>query len=1050
MFDGRNNRTEYSYDNLNRVTRIAHAGNLQTETFTYDAVGNVRTYNDGAGGPVEQTYDELNHLKTRTDGAGNVTNFQYDGGGLLLERTEPKGLDYKTRYLYNKLGSLKHITDAKGGEWEFTYDPAQNLVSIKDALDRTVSYGYDSLNRLQTVTQPQPQQPLPLVTTYGYDANSNRNAVTDPQNHLTNISYDALDRVQSVTYSQSTGKGPRSYNYGYDPEGNITSVDETVSLDAPELVTRRYTRSYDQRDRLITATDPFKHTVTFDYDAANNVRSLTDAASNPIVYSYDALNRVQTVTLANQSATINYQWQADGLLKQVSYPSGMSRDYTYDAADRLTKITNHINTTESEEFTYTYDANANRATETRNQNGRLNRSITYNYDLLDRLTSANYTTLGNRPADPAPGQSASYTEGTRLNGFDYDKVGNRSLATVQDRTTTITLTTNNEGVTSESRQNADGSIVRTTGHFNDLNQLTRLSSDATGSVDTTYNYDRNGNLISASQNDQVISSFEYDCRDQLRRVLNGSSQEIGVYDYDFDRQRTGKTVGGVPLTYVYARDQVINEYGLNNQLVNRYDLSAGEVVRAQFSGEGERYYFSDGQGSVTSLAQLTQSPPASVTARYEYDAWGQSLASSGASYNSIGYTGQRFDGETGLMPLGNGERYYSPFTGSFIQQDSFTGMAMMAQSMNRYAYAMNNPLRFMDRSGHDPDAIQQWFRDTRKLLTDEGEHLGWWTNAYLNYALGMSQAGYSTIKGVYNFGAELVKTGADAITFQGAAIQGIELKDMQFSSNLARGVQADLVGGNYGKAAKDLAWGATIVGPVIDNVAGTLLDYGEGRIGIDDVNERLGEQEGNLVGALLLSAAMKQPSARVASESSTEIGTKLQRAVKPAAAAETAAADVGSELRAGTRAASATSAATEELIGPKMRVGPERQLNPAPFEAEVEAAVDSARSGTMFKLPAQNPFTGEGLVKIETKFDPTKPIAFQNNMTFKGIQGAPGNKVMVRYHSENPNAPSGSYSQSNPTTQINSVKPKLYMLPDGTWKPLSLMTDAEKAAAHYP
>jgi len=29
------------------------------------------------------------------------------------------------------------------------------------------------------------------------------------------------------------------------------------------------------------------------------------------------------------------------------------------------------------------------------------------------------------------------------------------------------------------------------------------------------------------------------------------------------------------------------------------------------------------------------------------------------------------DGETGLMPLGNGERYYAPGLGSFIQQDSF-------------------------------------------------------------------------------------------------------------------------------------------------------------------------------------------------------------------------------------------------------------------------------------------------------------------------------------------------------------------------------------------
>src|SRR4030095_8191218 len=114
------------------------------------------------------------------------------------------------------------------------------------------------------------------------------------------------------------------------------------------------------------------HTVTFDYDAANNITSLTDAANNPIGYSYDALNRVQTVSLSNQSATINYQWQADGLLKQVAYPAGMRRDYTYDAAGRVTNVNNHISGTESEEFAYTYDANANRTTETRRLNGQIN------------------------------------------------------------------------------------------------------------------------------------------------------------------------------------------------------------------------------------------------------------------------------------------------------------------------------------------------------------------------------------------------------------------------------------------------------------------------------------------------------------------------------------------------------------------------------------------------------------------------------------------------------------------------------------------------------
>ena len=43
------------------------------------------------------------------------------------------------------------------------------------------------------------------------------------------------------------------------------------------------------------------------------------------------------------------------------------------------------------------------------------------------------------------------------------------------------------------------------------------------------------------------------------------------------------------------------------------------------------------------------------------------------------------------MPLGNGERYYSPQLGSFIQQDSFTGILAEVQTFNRYSYAGGNP-----------------------------------------------------------------------------------------------------------------------------------------------------------------------------------------------------------------------------------------------------------------------------------------------------------------------------------------------------------------------
>src|SRR5258708_22436958 len=180
---------------------------------------------------------------------------------------------------------------------------------------------------------------------------------------------------------------------------------------------------------------------------------------------------------------------------------------------------------------------------------------------MDRLKNATYLTLGQRPANPPAGQSASYTEGTRAAGFDYDAVGNRTTSTAQDRTTTITLATDNDGVTTESRQINNGQLLTTTAQFDDLNRLTQLNSDAAGSMPTTYAYDRNGNLTSTTQNNQLLSSYEYDGRDQLRRVLNGANQELAGYDYDFEPHRPAKTIGAASLAYVYGRGPVGHGYG---------------------------------------------------------------------------------------------------------------------------------------------------------------------------------------------------------------------------------------------------------------------------------------------------------------------------------------------------------------------------------------------------------------------------------------------------------------------------------------------------------
>jgi RHS repeat-associated protein len=61
------------------------------------------------------------------------------------------------------------------------------------------------------------------------------------------------------------------------------------------------------------------------------------------------------------------------------------------------------------------------------------------------------------------------------------------------------------------------------------------------------------------------------------------------------------------------------------------------------------------------------------------------------------FTGQRYD-DTGLYHYG--ARYYDPEIGRFISPDTIIPNPASPQSFNRYSYCMNNPLKYVDPSGH--------------------------------------------------------------------------------------------------------------------------------------------------------------------------------------------------------------------------------------------------------------------------------------------------------------------------------------------------------------
>ena len=92
-----------------------------------------------------------------------------------------------------------------------------------------------------------------------------------------------------------------------------------------------------------------------------------------------------------------------------------------------------------------------------------------------------------------------------------------------------------------------------------------------------------------------------------------------------------------------------------------------------------------------------------------YKPWGEPRYSSGTTPTSFQYTGQRKDA-TGLYFYN--ARYYDPYLNRFLSPDTIVPDPTNPQSLNRYSYVLNNPLRYTDPSGHFPsfNGIGDWVK----------------------------------------------------------------------------------------------------------------------------------------------------------------------------------------------------------------------------------------------------------------------------------------------------------------------------------------------------
>jgi RHS repeat-associated protein len=621
--------------------------------YGYDAKGNQTSVTSMAGTPdavtATRTYTEdFNKLASVTDALGRQSTLTYDTKGNAIR--EQDGLGNHVDRIYNAAGQPVQLINALDKKIDLEY-AGFDLARVTDPLGRSVRLFTDSLGRVGSVTDAMGNR-----TVFEFDAVDRATRVSDASNHATDMGFDPSGNPISVTDSNGG-----QYEFAFDGRHAPTSSSdpllrtEVVEYDGRHNRIKRTDRkgqvtryAYDALERLVKTTYADGGTIAVSYDGANRPIQFVDSDNGTIALQYDARDGLVRVSTA--TGIVDYTYYANGLRKSMTVSGQPTLSYTYDDANRLTRMdqaAGDANRYVAQSLAFVYDA-AGRRTRISYLNGMTRNDV---YDDADKLVSIVF-----RHADGIVLGDLVYT---------YDLAGRRTATS--------------------------GSLARTTLPDALASVSVDISNRLLVAGGVNLAYDANGNLTGDG-----VHTFVWNARDQLVRIEDGAGGTVASFAYDALGRRRSKTVGGAIVGYVYDGANIVQELGGTGGANVRANYISGRTdeVFAQLSGtraKADIYtYLTDAQGSTIGLVDAA----GAKVVDYSYGPYGDTSADAIVS-NPFQFTGRENDG-TGLYYYR--ARYYSPKLARFISSDPIG----LGGGINPYAYVRGNPVKYVDPFGLAP------------------------------------------------------------------------------------------------------------------------------------------------------------------------------------------------------------------------------------------------------------------------------------------------------------------------------------------------------------
>ena len=666
------NTTRYEHDAEGRLTAVIlppveHPGTAQMVhpryEYEYDQYGNNTIIRDN----VHMTDPSDPSTIDRT--AARETTFTYDFQGRKTSRTLPEG--QTEEFFYNDRGQRIRTVDFEDRVTVFEHDnragaggrlAAKHFFENEAAWDggngtpdQTISYTYDAHGREVSVNDS-----LHGRTETEYDHRGRTTRVASPRGTV-NYEHDRVTGQVTRTWTGEDGADPfTDIRYTYDRLGRLESVStharEGSALGTPDLT--EY--AYDVLGNLDQIQQSNGIITDYTYDVMNRLDTLThygpdgtpgDRSDNPVVQSFDyerqADGMKSGVTERDESdAESTFHWTYDNagrLIEEIYDAPGQSLDYTTD---------------------YTFDLVGNRLQMTTDEgnDGRVDETVTYEYDDNDRLL-----------------EETLFEGGQAVEGTVY-VYGSAGVATQQTLKRVRDLL---EGeIDSETRME-----YNLQGRLSKLTIESRVDGQLTKVVTQEYTYDDDG--IKVTQTETVDEDAD------------GVMDAEKVTEYLNDKlNHTG---------YSQVLEQHLTEDG--TERITTFTI--GHDVLSQFSSAAENTVLTllaDGHGNTRAVANDL----GDIAQSYTYDAYGNAVGFDPAeALTNMLYSGEQYNPVSGLQYLR--ARWYRPQTGRFTRADPFAGNLEDPHSLHKYGYAKVNPVTYRDPRGLFVGSMTEFLSSTAIL-----------------------------------------------------------------------------------------------------------------------------------------------------------------------------------------------------------------------------------------------------------------------------------------------------------------------------------------------